>query len=114
MWSNTFFFIYYLSTVARILIDNVFKCAEEIGRRRNAAPEAGMVMSHHLDEECDMNQPAIEAHRAPDPVPVDEPIPEPFDNPHPHHPPVKTPSRDDQVPDPKPSINARRGSAAMH
>ena len=47
----------------------------------------------------------IEAHRAPDPVPVEEPAPEPFDNPHPHHPPVHPPSGDDEpVPDHNPSI----------
>ncbi|WP_166871118.1 hypothetical protein [Massilia mucilaginosa] len=50
-----------------------------------------------------MNPAAIEAHRAPDPVPVDEPSPEPFDNPHPHHPPTRHPQDDDPVPDPKPS-----------
>lgn len=50
-----------------------------------------------------MNPAAIDFHRAPDPVPVDEPSPEPFDNPHPHHPPVKHPQNDDPVPDPKPS-----------
>jgi hypothetical protein len=50
-----------------------------------------------------MNPAAIVFHRAPDPVPVDAPSPEPFDNPHPHHPPVKHPQDDGQVPDPKPS-----------
>ncbi|MFL6672183.1 MAG: hypothetical protein ACJ8LG_02690 [Massilia sp.] len=46
----------------------------------------------------------IEAHRAPDPVPVEDPTPEPFDNPHPHHPPVHVPQGDDepQFPDPNP------------
>ena len=46
----------------------------------------------------------IDAHRAPDPAPVEEPVQEPFDQPHPHHPPIKTPANDEQVPDPKPSI----------
>jgi hypothetical protein len=48
----------------------------------------------------------VEAHRAPDPVPVEEPSPEPFDNPHPHHPPVQTPQNDDEVPDHNPSVAA--------
>lgn len=47
----------------------------------------------------------IDAHRAPDPVPAEEPSPEPFDNPHPHHPPVKVPQHDEEpVPDPRPSM----------
>jgi hypothetical protein len=47
----------------------------------------------------------IEAHRAPDPAPVEEdPSPEPFDNPHPHHPPVHTPQDEDPVPDHNPKI----------
>lgn len=47
--------------------------------------------------------PSVLAHRAPDPVPVDQPAPEPFSNPHPHHPPVPQP-QDDPVPDHKPSL----------
>jgi hypothetical protein len=44
-----------------------------------------------------------ELHRAPDPVPVDDPTQEPFDNPHPHHQPLQLPDADDDpVPDPKP------------
>jgi hypothetical protein len=46
----------------------------------------------------------VEAHRAPDPEPIEEPSGEPFDNPHPHHPPVHTPQNDEEVPDPNPSI----------
>jgi len=51
-----------------------------------------------------MNQIAIEAHRAPDPTPADEPLPDPADSPHPHHPPVHLPQNDDPVPDPHPSV----------
>jgi hypothetical protein len=54
-------------------------------------------------EDAAMNAARIEAHRAPDPVPVEEPAPEPFDIPHPHHPPVQVPQHDDPVPDHKPS-----------
>jgi hypothetical protein len=46
----------------------------------------------------------IEAHRAPDPVPIEEPVPETFENPHPHHPPVHTPQTEEPVPDPNPSV----------
>lgn len=48
----------------------------------------------------------IEAHRAPDPAPIEEPAPEPFDTPHPHHQPghPHLPQNDDPVPDSKPSI----------
>jgi hypothetical protein len=44
-------------------------------------------------------------HRAPDPVPADEPQPEPFDAPHPHHVPVHTPASEDPVPDHNPSLH---------
>jgi hypothetical protein len=55
-------------------------------------------------QEISMKSAPIDAHRAPDPVPVEEPAPEPFDNPHPHHPPVHPPSGDDEpVPDHNPS-----------
>jgi hypothetical protein len=47
----------------------------------------------------------VEAHRAPDPEPIEEPSPDSFDNPHPHHPPVQVPGDDEQVPpDHNPSI----------
>lgn len=46
----------------------------------------------------------IELHRAPDPVPADQPSPEPFDNPHPHHPPGHMPHDDDPVPDHNPKM----------
>jgi hypothetical protein len=46
----------------------------------------------------------VEAHRAPDPVPIEEPVPEPYDTPHPRHPPVQTPQNDDEVPDHNPSV----------
>ncbi|MES2151791.1 MAG: hypothetical protein V4508_18585 [Pseudomonadota bacterium] len=45
----------------------------------------------------------IEAHRAPDPAPVEEPDPEQLPSPHPHHPPVHTPQGEEPVPDPHPS-----------
>jgi hypothetical protein len=45
----------------------------------------------------------IDAHRAPDPAPIEEPSPEPFPNPHPHHPPIPAPQQD-PVPDHKPSL----------
>ena len=50
---------------------------------------------------------SIELHRAPDPVPVDDPMPVPFDTPHPHHTPGHMPRDDDPVPDPKPEVNVR-------
>jgi hypothetical protein len=49
----------------------------------------------------------IEAHRAPDPEPIEEPSPDTFDNPHPHHNPVRTPAEEgdeEMPPDPNPSI----------
>ena len=45
--------------------------------------------------------PAIHAHRAPDPAPAEEPLPEPFDTPHQ---PVHLPHDEEPVPDPKPSM----------
>jgi hypothetical protein len=58
-----------------------------------------------LQENPTMNPVPFEAHRAPDPLPIEEPGDESFDNPHPHHPPVHTPQSDEEpVPDPKPSI----------
>ena len=56
----------------------------------------------------------MELHRAPDPVPVDDPMPLPFDNPHPHHPPGHMPRDDDAVPDPKPEVSAARFSRVQH
>ncbi len=47
----------------------------------------------------------IEAHRAPDPAPIEDPSPEPFPSPHPHHPPVPLPQQDDPVPDHNPSLD---------
>lgn len=46
----------------------------------------------------------IHAHRAPDPVPVEEPAREPFDTPDPHQPPIRTPMNDEPDTDPNPSI----------
>ncbi|WP_020654559.1 hypothetical protein [Massilia niastensis] len=45
----------------------------------------------------------VEAHRAPDPVPIEEPAPQPYDVPHPHHQPGHVPQSEEPVPDPKPS-----------
>lgn len=53
-----------------------------------------------------MDRLPAEAHRAPDPEPIEEPQPEPFDNPHPHHPPVHTPQTDEPPPDHNPSTFA--------
>ena len=50
----------------------------------------------------------IEAHRAPDPAPIDEPAPEPFENTDPHQPPIRTPLNDEPVHDPNPSTSAAR------
>ena len=46
-----------------------------------------------------MDQPVIHAHRAPDPVPIDDPVQEPPPHPHPVHP----VPQDDPIPDPNPS-----------
>ncbi|WP_323144511.1 hypothetical protein [Massilia phyllosphaerae] len=46
----------------------------------------------------------IHAHRAPDPVPSEEPPPDPFDGSDPHQPPIRTPLNDEPPIDPKPSI----------
>jgi hypothetical protein len=46
----------------------------------------------------------IHAHRAPDPVPTEEPLKEPFDTPDPHQPPIRTPMNDEPDVDPNPSI----------
>ena len=52
-----------------------------------------------------MHPVTVEFHRAPDPVPVDEPLKDPFDHPHPHPPPVQLPDTDDDpVPDHKPQL----------
>jgi hypothetical protein len=50
-----------------------------------------------------MNRVRIDAHRAPDQPPVEEPAPEPSELPHPHHPPVQLPRNDEPVPDRNPS-----------
>ena len=49
-----------------------------------------------------------EAHRAPDPVPVEEPPAEPFDTADPHQPPIRTPQNDEPPVDPNPSAFAGR------
>lgn len=46
----------------------------------------------------------IHAHRAPDPVPGDEPPSDPFEGADPHQPPIRTPLNDEPPIDPKPSI----------
>ena len=49
----------------------------------------------------------MHAHRAPDPVPDEEPIPDPFEPSEPHQAPIRTPMNDEPVPDHNPSIRAR-------
>lgn len=50
-----------------------------------------------------MQRARIDAHRAPDPAPIEEPSPEQLPLPHPHHPPIPAPQQD-PVPDHKPSL----------
>jgi hypothetical protein len=47
---------------------------------------------------------AIHAHRAPDPLPSEEPPRDPFDGSDPHQPPIRTPLNDEPPIDPNPSI----------
>jgi hypothetical protein len=47
---------------------------------------------------------SIEAHRAPDPAPTEEPLKEPFDTTDPHEPPIRTPMNDEPDTDRNPSI----------
>jgi hypothetical protein len=71
-----------------------------------------MVMFWHLQQEPPMipdliaTRPTIrhDAHRAPDPAPVEEPPPDPFENADPHQPPIRTPQNDEPPIDPNPSI----------
>lgn len=44
----------------------------------------------------------IHAHRAPDPLPSDDPMPAPSDNPH--HGPSHMPGDEEPVPDPNPQL----------
>jgi hypothetical protein len=53
---------------------------------------------------------SIHAHRAPDPVPFEEPPADPFENFDPHQPPIRTPNNDEPPVDPNPSI--RRAAAS--
>lgn len=46
----------------------------------------------------------VHAHRAPDPVPIEEPPPQPGDAPHPHHQPGHVPQSEEPIPDPRPSV----------
>lgn len=46
----------------------------------------------------------IQAHRAPDPAPIDDAPSEPFETPDPHQPPMRTPFKDEPMPDPNPSV----------
>lgn len=55
-----------------------------------------------------------EAHRAPDPAPVEEPPAEPFDNADPHQPPIRTPLNDEPPIDPNPSIAACGRARVRH
>jgi hypothetical protein len=54
----------------------------------------------------------IYAHRAPDPVPSEEPPPDPFEGTDPHQAPIRTPLNDEPVPDHNPSVT--RSFAASH
>jgi hypothetical protein len=51
-----------------------------------------------------MIPPSIDAHRAPDPAPIEEPPKDPFETPDPHQPPIRTPMNDEPDTDPNPSI----------
>jgi len=51
-----------------------------------------------------MTRTPIEAHRAPDPAPTEEPPTDPFEPADPHQPPIRTPMNDEPLPDPNPSI----------
>ena len=46
----------------------------------------------------------FEAHRAPDPAPIEEPPKDPFETPDPHQPPIRTPMNDEPDTDPNPSV----------
>jgi hypothetical protein len=46
----------------------------------------------------------MQAHRAPDPAPIEEAPAEPFETPDPHQPPIRTPLHDEPVTDPNPSV----------
>jgi len=46
----------------------------------------------------------IQAHRAPDPLPSEEPPLDPFDGSDPHQPPIRTTLNDEPPIDPNPSI----------
>lgn len=71
-----------------------------------------VVMFWHLQQEPSMIPAPIatrrtirhDAHRAPDPAPVEEPPPDPFETPDPHQPPIRTPQHDEPPIDPNPSI----------
>lgn len=51
----------------------------------------------------------LEAHRAPDPAPLEEPPADPFEGTDPHQPPIRTPLNDEPPTDPNPSISAALG-----
>ena len=52
-----------------------------------------------------MIQATIQAHRAPDPSPTEEPPTDPFEGSDPHKPPIRTPLNDEPpVTDPHPSV----------
>lgn len=46
----------------------------------------------------------IQAHRAPDPAPVEDAPADPLETPEPHQPPIRTPLKDEPVHDPNPSV----------
>jgi hypothetical protein len=71
----------------------------------------------HRPQESHMLQPhtvvPLRAHRAPDPVPGEEPLPDPFEPAEPHHAPIRTPQNDEPPTDPNPSVFALGQQAAV-
>jgi len=60
-----------------------------------------------------MIQATIQAHRAPDPSPTEEPPSDPFEGSDPHQPPIRTPLNDEPpVTDPNPSVS--RSPRTLH
>jgi hypothetical protein len=55
----------------------------------------------------------IEAHRAPDPAPLDEPPADPFEGTDPHQPPIRTPLNDEPITDPNPSVFVGLGDVRL-
>jgi hypothetical protein len=66
------------------------------------------MFGQHIEEK-NMTRIPIDAHRAPDPAPAEEPPTDPFEPADPHQPPIRTPMNDEPVPDHNPSV-----SRALH